>query len=154
MVAKKPAAKKKAAKKKVVKKKAVRRKVTPKRKSVAKNDGRNGGRRPGAGRKVSSTTKKTREIAENLSDSGKVMPLAYMIDVLQDGPDQLKAQFAAGQIDEVEYAVLLKNNMDRRDWAAEKAAVYIHPRLSSIEANIGLKDQDFFVDLFNKESEG
>jgi hypothetical protein len=39
----------------------------------------------------------------------------------------------AGEIDDVEYEILLKNLISRRDWAADKAAPYIHPRLSSIE---------------------
>ena len=154
MVTKRPAAKKKAAKKKVTKKRVAKKRAVHKRPPTGKTVKDNGGSRAGSGRKVGAATKKTRAIADKLVDDGGQTPLEYMLETLRTGPEELKKQFYDEVIDEDEYRVKLAALIDRRDRAAETAAPYIHPRLSSIEANIGLKDQDFFVDLFNKESEG
>lgn len=72
-----------------------------------------GGRRPGAGRKPGSTTAKTREIADKAAAEG-ITPLEYMLKLMRD--------------EEKPEAVRLD--------AAKSAAPYIHPRLSSIEANV------------------
>jgi hypothetical protein len=133
-------------KKKAVRKKTFVRKTaaTQKKRSYRNTNNASGGRRKGAGRKLGAATKKTREIADKLAASGEETPLSYMLAVLRETPEKLKAQFKAGEIDEIEYAVLLKNLINRRDWAAEKAAPYIHPRLASIEANVDVKGQDFW----------
>lgn len=71
-----------------------------------------GGVRPGAGRKKGGTnaaTRATREIALRAAAEG-ITPLQYMLDVLRD-PESPE---------------------ERRAWAAEKAAPYIHPRLEAI----------------------
>lgn len=70
-----------------------------------------GGARPGAGRKPSATTKKTREIAEAASAAG-LTPLEFLLAVMRDGS---------------------ASPMARLD-AAKAAAAYIHPRLAPIEA--------------------
>jgi hypothetical protein len=69
-----------------------------------------GGSRPGAGRPKGAATRKTREIADRAAAEG-IMPLDYMLSVLrrEDATPEQKA------------------------WAAEKAAPYCHPKLSSIE---------------------
>lgn len=69
-----------------------------------------GGKRPNAGRKKGAVTKRTREVAEKAAKAG-LTPLEYMLNVLRDD---------------------LADPKDRM-WAAEKAAPYIHARLSSVE---------------------
>jgi hypothetical protein len=70
-----------------------------------------GGRRAGAGRKVGSTTKKTREIAERESSKKGLTPLEYMLRVMRNG----------------------KADPDRRDDMAKAAAPFMHPRLNAIQ---------------------
>lgn len=72
-----------------------------------------GGKRPGAGRKPGSATTRTREIAEGAAQEG-ITPLEFMLQVMRD--------------EEAERS-------ERLDMA-KAAAPYIHPRLSSIEANV------------------
>lgn len=72
-----------------------------------------GGRRAGAGRKPGSATKKTREIAEAALESGQ-SPLEYLLSIMRD-----QAADEGKRID-----------------CAKAAAPYIHPRLSSVEANV------------------
>lgn len=69
-----------------------------------------GGKREGAGRKLGSASKKSREIADKAAEEG-LMPLEYMLQVLRD-PESKPVE---------------------RAWAAEKAAPYLHPKLSTIE---------------------
>lgn len=69
-----------------------------------------GGKRPGAGRKPGSATKKTREIAERAAEQG-ITPLEYMLEVMRDGEAEKSAR------------------MDM----AKAAAPYIHPRLAQTE---------------------
>lgn len=72
-----------------------------------------GGARQGAGRKAGSANTKTREIANRAAEEG-VTPLEYMLQVMRDvGADEAK----------------------RLD-AAKAAAPYVHPRLSSVDANV------------------
>lgn len=79
-----------------------------------------GGKREGAGRKAGSATAKTREVANAAAVAG-LTPLDYMLTVLRN-----EAALPA-----------------ERMWAAEKAAPYIHPKLSSAEVKhageIGLR---------------
>lgn len=72
-----------------------------------------GGARVGAGRKAGSVTEKTREIADNAASQG-LTPLEYMLERLRDDKETAEV---------------------RRDMA-KAAAPYIHPKLSSVEANI------------------
>ena len=74
---------------------------------------KNGGRRPGAGRPKGSKTKKTSDIALAAAGEG-ITPLEYMINIVRDE----KAEPA------------------RRDDMAKAVAPYMHPRLSSVEANV------------------
>ena len=82
----------------------------------ANMSGNRGGRRPGAGRKPGSATRKTREIAERAAAEG-ITPLEVML-------ADMRSKYAAGDLDA----------------AADRAcdcAPYMHPRLSSISAVIG-----------------
>jgi hypothetical protein len=76
--------------------------------------GNRGGRRPGAGRKPGSATRKTREIAERAAAEG-ITPLEVML-------ADMRAKYAAGDLDAA---------ADR----ARDCAPYMHPRLSSISAD-------------------
>ena len=76
-----------------------------------------GGKRDNAGRKPGTPNRATQEQRDDAANSG-LTPLQYMLTVLRDeGMDT-----------------------DRRDWAAEKAAPYIHARLSAIEAKHDITD--------------
>jgi hypothetical protein len=78
--------------------------------SIKGNQSGRGGKRQGAGRKPGSVNKKTREIADRAVEEG-MTPLEYMLDILRD-----------------------KSADDKdRMWAAEKAAPYVHPKLSAID---------------------
>lgn len=128
-------AKKKTQKKKVVKKKA-KKKTENTQKKTYKKKGGNGGARNNSGRKEGIAARRTREIADKLAESDETSPLEYMLGVLRETPEKLKAKFDTGEIDSAEYIVELQAMQKRKDNAAEKAAPYIHPRLSSIEAKI------------------
>lgn len=72
-----------------------------------------GGARPGAGRKPSALTTKTREIAEKAIEGG-ITPLDYMLEILRDTTLEMAPRFEA----------------------AKAAAPYIHPRLANVDATI------------------
>lgn len=71
-----------------------------------------GGKRPGAGRKQGAATKRTRGIADRLAQTG-LTPLEVMLKAMQERYDA--------------------RDYDRAAHFAEKAAPYLHPRLSSVE---------------------
>jgi hypothetical protein len=71
-----------------------------------------GGRRPGAGRKPGSATKKTREIAERAAADG-ITPLEVMIQAM-------RSHYEANRLDEAASI-------------AKDAAPYMHPRLQAIQ---------------------
>lgn len=106
----------------------------------------NGGARKGSGRKLGSATKKTREIADKIAETGQITPLEYMMNTLNTTPDSLKVQFDKGEIDLEQYTVGLQNLQQRRDQAAKDAASYMHPRLASINANIKTDEQAEWID--------
>jgi len=68
-----------------------------------------GGSRPGAGRKPGTLNQRTAELAADILGKGK-SPLAYLLEVMMDDQADQK----------------------RRDWAAEKAAAFLHPRPAPI----------------------
>jgi hypothetical protein len=68
-----------------------------------------GGARKGAGRKPGTLNQRTAELAADILGSGK-SPLSYLLEVMMDDEADQK----------------------RRDWAAEKAAAFIHPRPAPI----------------------
>jgi hypothetical protein len=69
-----------------------------------------GGKRPNAGRKAGSVTKRTREIANRASEEG-ILPLEYMLRVLRDEEQKPEVRFEA----------------------AKAAAPYVHAKLASVE---------------------
>jgi len=69
-----------------------------------------GGKRPNAGRKPGSATKRTREIADRAASEG-ITPLEYMLSVLRNEAMNPEARFEA----------------------AKAAAPYMHPRLAAVE---------------------
>jgi hypothetical protein len=80
-----------------------------------------GGARKGAGRKVGSATKKTREIAERAMQDG-ITPLEFMLQIMRTEPS-----------DAIEDRRILQSIIEMRFEAAKAAAPYMHPRLSSVE---------------------
>ena len=127
--------------------------IPPKKKApkpYAKKGG-NGGVRVGSGRKLGAATKKTREIADKMAADGGLMPLEYLLSVMRETTDDLRAQYEFGTIDLIEYTVKLKEMIKRKDAAAEKAAPYVHARLSSITADVGLRGQDRWISLLAEQ---
>lgn len=76
-----------------------------------------GGKRENAGRKTGTPNKATQEQRDAVLASG-LTPLDYMLGILRD----------------------IDIPTDRRDWAAEKAAPYVHARLAAIEAKHDITD--------------
>lgn len=68
-----------------------------------------GGKREGAGRPAGAVTKRSREAADKAAKNG-LTPLEYMLDILRDE----------------------MQDQEKRMWAAEKAAPYVHAKLASI----------------------
>lgn len=77
-----------------------------------------GGKRPGAGRKPGVATKKTRDIAERALADG-ITPLEVMLEAM-------RMHVNAGRWDDAAAV-------------AKDAAPFVHPKLSSIEANVNAK---------------
>ena len=77
-----------------------------------------GGARKGAGRKLGSATKRTREVADRAAAEG-ITPLEYMLAVMREDSTHEDARIQAGR-----EAMKFE--------AAKAAAPYIHPRLQAI----------------------
>jgi hypothetical protein len=101
--------------------------------SAEKRGGR-GGRRPGAGRKPGSATKKTREIAEQAVAEG-ITPLEVQLQTMR----ALWAEATKGNALDLEKAT-------EACAIAKDAAPYIHPRLSSVEASVGVTNHEAALD--------
>jgi hypothetical protein len=69
-----------------------------------------GGAREGAGRKPGTPNRATAERQQEVAESG-ITPLDYMLTVLRNDTEPF----------------------ERRSWAAEKAAPYVHPKLAAVE---------------------
>lgn len=76
-----------------------------------------GGKRDNAGRKAGTPNRATQEQRDEIINSG-LTPLDYMLNLLRD----------------------TETPTERRDWAAEKAAPYVHARLASVEAKHDISD--------------
>jgi hypothetical protein len=74
--------------------------------------GQHGGRRPGAGRKPGSASRRTREIAEKAAEHG-ITPLEVMLEAMREA-----------------YA---KRDLDAAARFAKEAAPYCHARFSAVE---------------------
>jgi len=90
-------------------------------KNQTQSNGR-GGRRPGAGRKTGSATRKTREIADKAAEEG-ITPLEFMLKIMRHPLPNPHAPQS------------LEDAIDLRFEAAKAAAPYVHPKLSAIEMN-------------------
>ena len=89
-----------------------------------------GGRRPGAGRTrgVTAGTKHAR--LEKMLGKGSKTPLEYMLNILNDK----------------------KTSPEKKMWAAEKAAPFVHPRLASVDQKVqGDKDEPLEIEVKWKE---
>lgn len=88
-----------------------------------------GGKRPGAGRKAGAASTKTREVADRTAADG-ITPLEIMIETMRGL--WAEATTADG-----------RPNIGKRMQAcaiAEKAAPYVHPKLSSVDASVAVTD--------------
>jgi len=74
-----------------------------------------GGKRPGAGRPVGAATKKKWKSMEDMADKYQHSPLDYLLAVLNNP----------------------MSSPERKMYAAEKAAPFVHPRLASTTSKIG-----------------
>jgi hypothetical protein len=110
-----------------------------------------GGARKGSGRKLGAATKKTREIADRLAASDEISPLEWMLETLRETPDKLRKMYADGDIDTVEFTIRLQELTKRRDKAAVDSCPYLHPRLSSITADVNTKGHDHWVMLMEAQ---
>lgn len=98
-----------------------------------KSNGR-GGARKGAGRKVGSATRKTREIADKAAEGG-ITPLEFMLRIMRTEPG-----------DDVEDPRVLADLLGMRFEAAKAAAPYVHPRLTSVEMNATVATHEASID--------
>ena len=89
-----------------------------------KSNGR-GGARKGAGRKVGSATKKTREIADRAAAEG-VTPLEVMLEAMN--------------------ALRDAGDLEKAASVAKDAAPYMHPRLASVEMNAKVTTHEASLD--------
>lgn len=85
-----------------------------------------GGKRPGAGRKMSPAKKALIEAARNVVVSGEETPLEYMLRIMRDPNADMK----------------------RRDQMAMGAAPFIHPKLAAVEHS-GNKDNPVGIALLS-----
>ena len=85
-----------------------------------------GGPRPGSGRKPGSVTRKTREIADRAVETGST-PLEVMLETMR----LLREAAFRSSAPDVEKLV-------QAAAVAKDAAPYIHPRLSSVEAQVAI----------------
>lgn len=82
-----------------------------------------GGARPGSGRKKNSPNKRTAEITKAVEESG-LTPLQYMLSVMRDETNEQRERLNA----------------------AEKAAPYVHAKLSSVELNANVSMHEASLD--------
>lgn len=108
-----------------------------------KNSNGRGGRRPGAGRKAGSATKKTREIADKAASEG-ITPLEFMLQMMRS------------ELPESEDPRVMLDAMAMRFEAAKAAAPYIHPKLSAVEMNAKVQTRSLEEELaeLNEEAHG
>lgn len=81
--------------------------------------GKFGGAQPGAGRPKGAVNKRSQEIIAEALKEG-ITPLQYMLEILRD----------------------TTQDPTRRDEMAKSAAPFIHPKLSSVDATVEMKNQE------------
>ncbi len=90
-----------------------------------------GGQREGAGRKSGAATKKTRDIADKLAADAEITPLEVMVQTMRELWAQ--AQAARGEH--------RGSRMVAAAQIAEKAAPYVHPRLSALKVDADIESR-------------
>ena len=102
------------------------RRVSSLKNNQRKSNVARGGKREGAGRPKGSASRKTREVADKAANEG-LTPLEYMLKVLRDK----------------------ESSDDDKRWAAERAAPYIHPRLTAVDhsGDMTVRHEDRLKDL-------
>ncbi len=80
--------------------------------------GEHGGKRPGAGRPLGSKTKKLWKSMEEMAGKYQHSPLDYLLSVLNNPA----------------------SSPERKIYAAEKAAPFVHPRLASTTSRVGIDE--------------
>lgn len=91
-----------------------------------------GGKRPGAGRKVGSLTKRTRQIAEAVATQG-ITPLEVMMRVMHQLYEEAGNVQEEGLGDKVLANEARIKLLNMAATVGRYAAPYVHPRLSAIE---------------------
>ena len=97
---------------------------------VKKEEPNHGGKRPGAGRPFGAKTKKLWKSMEEMAVKYQHSPLDYLLSVLNNPASA----------------------PERKLYAAEKAAPYVHPRLASTTSKIGSDDPIEIKVQWQKES--
>lgn len=92
-----------------------------------------GGPRKNAGRKPGASSEKTREVANRIAADGSITPLEVMIDSMRFFYDKAVTARKSRSPDKAEQIAEL---YARAADVASKAAPFIHPKLSNIEASI------------------
>jgi hypothetical protein len=95
-----------------------------------------GGSRKGAGRKVGTVTKKSREVANRLVASGELTPLEFFLGVLRQEP--------TAEMSATEQVALFERRLD----AAKAAAPYVHAKLANVVSNSTVQGQITLVSDF------
>lgn len=102
----------------------------------SKESNKRGGSRAGAGRKVGSATKRTREIADKAAEEG-ITPLELMLKTMR----ALAAKAEANDPENPDLTMLVEASAIAKD-----AAPYIHPRLASVEMNAKVTTHEASLD--------
>ena len=97
---------------------------------VKKDDSNHGGKRPGAGRPLGAKTKKLWKSMEEMADKYQHSPLDYLLSVLNNPASA----------------------PERKMYAAEKAAPYVHARLANTTSRIGTDEPIEIKVQWQKES--
>ena len=84
----------------------------------SKEEPNHGGKRPGAGRPFGAKTKKLWKSMEEMADKYQHSPLDYLLSVLNNPASA----------------------PERKMYAAEKAAPFVHPRLASTTSRVGIDE--------------
>jgi hypothetical protein len=93
-----------------------------------------GGPRANSGRPKGSATIRTREVADKLMAEEDITPLEVMVRAMRElwNTGAIEGRMAAAEI-------------------AQKAAPYVHPRLSSIEANVNVSRHEDMLDQLDPD---
>ena len=100
------------------------------KKNEAKEEPNHGGKRPGAGRPFGAKTKKLWKSMEEMAVKYQHSPLDYLLSVLNNPASA----------------------PERKMYAAEKAAPYVHPRLANTTSKIGSDEPIEIKVQWQKES--